>query len=223
MKYIKKFIKYNEDISDYTLKKNNSEYDHYFNQGKEDYSKVAWGTESNQLKNYKLVTNYIDNNDSLLDFGCGLGNFLDYLQKINISISDYLGVDINNNYIKNAVKKYPNNKFNLIKSANDIKGNWDVVCAIGVFTWYIEKEEFIDTIRKLHSLCNKHILITLLNDSSEETPYTMSNYSIDDEDDFWTSEYKYYDEELFYELFPEFSSKMTFEYAETTILVKIEK
>lgn len=206
-----------------TIHRNNSEYDKYFYSKKSDYKKVAWGDYKNQLKNYKLVYKSINNNDSLLDFGCGLGDFLGFLTQMNITITNYLGVDINNNFIESAKNKYPNNDFKIINNVNDITGSWDVICAIGVFTWYIEKEEFIHTIKKLHSLCNKHVLITLLNNSYLKTPYNYKNYTLEDEKKFWSKEYRHYDAELFSVLFPEFKDKLIFEWVKNTILIKILK
>lgn len=49
------------------------------------------------VQNTKLKPGY-----SVLDIGCGFGNLLEYLPK-NIS---YLGVDINQNYINHAKKRY---------------------------------------------------------------------------------------------------------------------
>jgi cyclopropane fatty-acyl-phospholipid synthase-like methyltransferase len=216
---IKKF----ESFSNDTIEINNAEYDKYLNSKKTDYGKVAWDTQANQIKNYKLIAKNINNGDSVLDFGCGLGDLIDYLTKNNINISNYMGVDINNNYIELAKNKHPNYDFNLIKDVHDISGNWDIVCAIGVFTWYIKKDEFIDTIKKLYSLSNKKLLITVLDANFAQTPYNKKNYTIEEEDRFWSQKYRWYNSTLFYKLFPELSHKMTFEYAKNTILVKISK
>ena len=216
---IKKF----ENFSNDTIEINNSEYNRYINSNKTDYGKVAWGTQANQIKNYKLIAKNINSGDSILDFGCGLGDLIGYLTNNNINISNYTGVDINNNFIKLAKNKYPNYNFSLIKDVGNILGNWDIVCAIGVFTWYITKDEFIDTIKKLYSLSNKHLLITLLNANSEGTPYNQEYYTEEDEEDFWSEYYREYDSELFNKLFPELSHKMKFEYVNNTILVKISK
>ena len=102
------------------------------------------------------------------------------------------------------------NNFQLIKNVNEIKGKWDSVCAIGVFTWFITKDDFIKTINKLYEVCNKQVLITCLYD-----------YYVSDSPSYWTSNYRKYNEELFKELFPEFN--IEFIHHENTMLVKIKK
>lgn len=149
-----------EKFTDNTIKRNNSEYNIFLNR-KERKDKVAWGGDS-QSVNFNLVGSYIKSGVSLLDYGCGIGDFKGYLDSKKIKISNYMGVDINPNFIDLACKSYPNEEFELIKSIDDVKGQWDIICAIGVFTWYISKQEFISTIRHLYKLCNNYLLITVL-------------------------------------------------------------
>lgn len=104
------------------------------------------------------------------------------------------------------------NNFQLIKNVNEIKGKWDSVCAIGVFTWFITKDDFIKTINKLYEVCNKQVLITCLYD-----------YYVSDSPSYWTSNYREYNEELFKELFPEFNIEFIHHNTENTMLVKIKK
>jgi len=159
-------------------------------------SSVAWEADNSQIKNFELVSNHIKSGDSLLDFGCGMGDFILHLDNQNIQLSDYLGVDINKNYISIAKDTYKNYDFKLIKDANEINKKFDIVCAIGVFTWYIDKDEFIETINKLHDLCNKKVLLTFL---------YGKNVKIDDY--YWESEYRVYNEQMFYDLFPHLNLK----------------
>ena len=218
MKYIMRF---NEEFTEETLSKNNREYDGYYskyNDGSREKT-VAWSDKNSQTKNFKMVSNYISNNDSILDYGCGIGDFIKHLSK-NKSISDYLGVDINKNFINSAETYYPDNKFQLIKNVNDISGKWDSVCAIGVFTWFITKNDFIETINKLYEICNKQLLITCL-------------YNIDinyNDENYWKYNYREYNEDMFIEFFPnlkiEFihhSGREAYPGASGTMLVKINK
>lgn len=205
MNYIKLF----EEFTEETLSKNNYEYDNYFRNAKSRSNKVAWSEPRSQIKNFRLVSKFINENDSVLDYGCGIGDFIRYLDK-NKNISDYLGIDINSNFINMAKKDYPNNNFQLIKNVNEIKGKWDSVCAIGVFTWFITKDDFIKTINKLYEVCNKQVLITCLYDDC-----------VSDSPSYWTSNYKEYNEKLFEELFPEFN--IEFIHHKNTMLVKINK
>lgn len=215
MKYLRTY----EDFTDTTLNINNDEYNLYYDFYTGDTSKsLMWMTKGSQEKNFKMVAKYINEEDSVLDYGCGTGDFTKYLRNNDIEISKYLGVDINENFIEEAKELYPDYKFKVIDSMNDLKGNWDIVCAIGVFTWFISKKEFIEIINKLYDLCDKKLLLTLL---KGETPYDNDDYTKKDEDKYWSKEYRFYNKKLFEELFPDF--EISYDYDESTILVKIEK
>lgn len=207
MKYINLF----EEFTDETLSRNNNQYDFYFRSKKSRSNKVAWTASGSQIKNFGLVSKFINDGDTLLDYGCGIGDFIKYLDK-NKNISDYLGVDINNNFITTAKNDYPNNNFQLIKNVNEIKGKWDSVCVIGVFTYFITKEDFINTINKLYDICNKQVLITCL-----------YNDLVSDNEEYWKSTYKEYSQELFTELFPNFNIEFIHHNTSNTMLVRIIK
>lgn len=207
MEILKKF----EEFTKNTIYMNNSTYNDYLGNRLRS-NKVAW-EELSQLKNYNLVSDFIKSGDSVLDYGCGIGDFIKHLSDKKIKISDYLGVDINENYIKLAKESYKNKNFKTIKNVGQVTGKWDVVCAIGVFTWYITKEEFIKTIGKLHELSNKYVLITTLKSDREHGL------------NFWKTTYRYYSEEIFTDLFPDmnFEFKTVSGSGEPTLLIKINK
>jgi cyclopropane fatty-acyl-phospholipid synthase-like methyltransferase len=208
LKHLKRFF---EDFTEDTLSTNNNTYDLYLKNNKKRSSKVAWIREGSQEDNFKLVSSHIENGDSLLDYGCGIGDLLSHLNKRRIQISDYLGVDINPNYIELANKKYEDREFKLISDIDQLSGNYDKVCAVGVFTWYIGKKDFIHAINKLYEMCNKEVLLTLL-----YGPWRF--------DDYWTSKYRYYKEDLFLELFPKLEKNFEFNVSDDrTLLVRIKK
>jgi cyclopropane fatty-acyl-phospholipid synthase-like methyltransferase len=203
-------IKLFEDFTEYTLKMNNDTYNQYSKNRKRS-EKVAWMNPGSQAENFRLVSNHIKSGESVLDYGCGVGDFLSHLKRRKIQIGDYLGVDINPTFIELAKKKYVDNEFNLITKIDQITGTYDKVCAIGVFTWYIGKKDFIHAINKLYEMCNKEVLLTLL-----YGPWRF--------DDYWTSKYRYYKEDLFLELFPKLEKNFEFSVSDDrTLLVRIKK
>lgn len=214
-----KTIKLYEEFTKKTITINNNEYNNFLKKYKDDSrsSIVAWTLPGSQERNFKMVRQYINDGDSLLDYGCGIGDFIKDLKDNDINISNYLGVDINKNFINIAKETYPENNFKTIKSINDITENWDKIVAIGVFTWFITKEEFIQIIEKLYDICNKQIIITVL---KGKTPYSYEYYD-DEEELFWDEEYRHYDESLFKKLFPNYN--FNFEYKDTTMLICITK
>lgn len=206
-------IKLYEEFKKSTLNVNNSEYNQYYNSFK-DYDRqeiVAWSTTGSQERNFSLVEKNINSGDSLLDYGCGIGDLLKYLEDNGKNLSDYIGLDINNKFIQFAKKSYPDNKFKKITKVEDITGKWDNVCVIGVFTWFIEKEDFINIIHKLYDVCNKQVLITCL---------YRENINFEN-DIYWKKQYRYYNEEIFENLFPEYNFE--YEFDDYTMLVKIIK
>lgn len=211
-----KVIKLYEEFTNKTLTINRDEYDLYFNGYKDsdDKSKMLmWMAEGSQEQNFEIVSRYIKSNDSLLDYGCGTGDFITYLNSRDIILSDYLGVDINENFINTAINTHNNYKFKLISDVDDVDGNWDIVASIGVFTWYIERNEFIRTINRLYDLANKEVLITC-------------NWGyFEDNDEYWDKEYRFYNEDIFIKLFP--GLDISFDYTKTPgnelMLVRIKK
>ena len=206
-------IKLYEEFKKSTLNVNNREYNSYYKRHKNDYRDeiVAWSSPGSQEKNFSLVEKNINSGESLMDYGCGIGDLLKYLEDHNKQLSNYIGLDINNKFIRLAKKSYPDNNFKKINSVEDVTGEWDNVCSIGVFTWFIEKEDFINIIHKLYEVCNKQVLITCLYN-------TNVNYK---DDNYWKKQYRSYNEELFENLFPEYDFE--YDFIGNTMLVKIKK
>jgi len=63
------------------------------------YQKLVGGYRARRLFVENMVK--IEPNQKILDIGCGPGDILDFLPNVN-----YLGIDVDNNYIENAIKKY---------------------------------------------------------------------------------------------------------------------
>lgn len=220
-----KKIKLWEAFSRETLDTNINCYDGYLKNFKKhnDRAKmVAWVKEESQLKNFKMVSSEISNGDSILDYGCGVGDFIKYLNENGKKISGYLGVDINSNYIDIAKESYPEYDFETINGTEDLSGKFDVVCAIGVFTWFITKDDFVKTINKLVDSANKKVVLTLL---YGETPYSYNSSAEVKVNRYWKSTYKKFDKDLFYKLFPnlEFEFYVDNYTSDGTIVVKIIK
>ena len=89
---------------------NTQMYDFYERLGIED----GWVSEDKQ-ENFELFTTLVHvtksnlSESSVLDVGCGTGDFCLFLEKY--SVSDYLGIDLYETAIARAEKQYPNYKF----------------------------------------------------------------------------------------------------------------
>ncbi len=200
----------NLDFDPLTIRVNNITYSNYYKTSNNRERMVAWDVPGSQLRNFMMVANHIKPNYSILDYGCGLGDFIKYLDSNKIEVSKYLGVDINPDYIKSAKEIYPNNKFKVIEKLNDIDSSYDIICAIGVFTWFITKRDFINTIDYLHNIANKKLILTCL--------HTRDKINIDF---IWNLKYRLYNEEFFQRLFPDID--IDFEIYEKTMCVVFNK
>ena len=73
---------------------------------------VGYANREIQFDTYHTIVNYISIEDSVLDFGCGRGDFERFCQTEYNVKTDYLGIDMNKRLI-DAGKKAYNNEVNL--------------------------------------------------------------------------------------------------------------
>jgi len=88
----------------------NDRYDLYGNNLKT----VGWGTSEDQILRFEILFRGLNpKGKTILDVGCGLGDLIDYLDKVTNGDFYYIGVDIAEKLITSAKEKYfrPNVKF----------------------------------------------------------------------------------------------------------------
>ena len=109
----------------------------------------------------------IKENDSILDVGCGSGELLDYLRKMNIN-GEYCGVDFLEEFISYGNEKYADDKkatfikLNILE--DQFQKNYDWVILSGVFNDLRDNSEdfFFSLIKKMYQACNKGLLFNSL-------------------------------------------------------------
>lgn len=103
---------------------------------------VDWPVLEDVEKRYQVMLEMIlfketsKNNVTVLDFGCGLGHFLEFLDRKNIGWIDYAGLDISEKFIEIANKKFPDRNFfagDLLAETFEV-GCYDYWIMNGVFT-----------------------------------------------------------------------------------------
>lgn len=139
---------------------------------------VGFDSREQQWNTYRNVMTYIDPEDSLLDFGCGRGDFIPFFMSEYNQTPDYIGIDLNNRLINSGKALYP--EANLILSdwnaiGDDISGQW--VINIGssnlrydADTVQSNKEYTENTIRKMYQHCTKGLVIVLTSCLSDTDP-----------------------------------------------------
>ena len=93
---------------------------------------VDWNNEESQFIRFEQLSKIINSDSSVLnDIGCGYGKYLEYLAQYHKTIK-YRGYDFSNEMIKEALKKYPNNKFFHISNLDEIQ-NAEYSISSGIF------------------------------------------------------------------------------------------
>jgi len=103
---------------------------------------VDWnGQESHYLRFNQLAKVIRTNsNFSILDYGCGYGSFIDFLNKNDFSQFEYIGFDISNDMLSNAKEQF---KSEHLKFVNDIDSiaKIDYTIASGLFNVKLDESE----------------------------------------------------------------------------------
>ncbi len=162
-------INYNKVFYNKQIKKN-------FNKN---YKIVGWGSKRSQEIRFKNIIKYFDKDQfSVLDIGCGLGDFYKFLKSKKIKFK-YTGLDLNKFFIEECKKKY--------KSANFINTNFlnfkfktkpDYIITSGSLNLPQDNYElfFKKVINKMYKNCNEKCIFNVLSGSSKKI-YPFSAYA----------------------------------------------
>ncbi len=131
---------------------------------------LRW-TPEGQLKRYYTFLEIAPNlnNQKILDYGCGMGDFYKFLKRRGISVN-YSGVDINENFINVAKKKYPECTFKVMNVDEDsLEGYYDYIFICGVFNLLVPgvQDDLRNALMTLFKHCNKALALNAL---SSHTP-----------------------------------------------------
>lgn len=145
-------------------------YNDRFNKVGPTIKSVGWKNRKDQeLRFQQLLRNIELENRTILDFGCGLGDLVPFLQEKRIHFN-YIGVDISSNLIEHARKMYssPNIEFHVgeiekviaISKENPI----DIILLSGVFSYKTKhiKKYAKDSISKLYDITNECLTMNFL-------------------------------------------------------------
>ena len=126
---------------------------------------VRWTAEG-QLRRYEALLQISGDlaGKRVLDFGCGKGDFYGFMKEKGISLN-YCGIDINENLIALAKRKYPEAEFiSMDLEEAEIGLMFDVIFICGVFNLRVAgvEDSMKDVLRKLFRLCTGSLHINLL-------------------------------------------------------------
>jgi len=96
---------------------------------------------------------------SILDIGCGMGDFLIYLQENKIPNS-YQGYDIVPEYINYCKANYPKEKFEVRNVfENGIDGTYDNIILSQVLNNRYSFSDNMDVMKQMMTICNNHCTV----------------------------------------------------------------
>ena len=136
---------------------------------------VGWlDGRQNQTKRFQTLLDIgVQEGDSILDLGCGLGHMVEHLEKIGLNVR-YTGIDTNSWSIQQA---YQFREANYIHGTiYDVQDRYDWGLASGVFNVEFPKLEMLETINELLLKVNKGVAFNLLSSSSNNS-LTYENYT----------------------------------------------
>ncbi len=140
---------------------------------------VGW-TPKGQILRYEAVLGLIEpEGKSLLDFGCGKGDFYSFLKQKGISCK-YTGIDINPSLIEVAKKNYPEAEFYVQDIEKErLNRNFDYVVSIGVFNLAVEgvRSTMQNCLKILFEHTNEKIIFTCLNKETKLKDFSVVYFS----------------------------------------------
>jgi len=144
---------------------------------------LGWGSAISQHKRWRELAQVGDMNDaSVLDVGCGFGGFREYLEK-EVGLPDlYVGIDMMDETLSEAAKRYREDTIDTSKSVVFVRedvlghsypvpeGGFDYVVASGIFSigtqdWWEHMEKVI---QKMFSLCSIGVATNFLSTFAEK-------------------------------------------------------
>ena len=143
---------------------------------------VDWGSHRSQQLRFQKLNEMlsIGCGSSLVDVGCGLAGFLDYLNENQIEVA-YTGIDVSEEMISRCRKRYPDSDF-LTGSFLDLgEIRADLLVASGIFNLRTSHPfEFLqETVEQMYQSCNKGIAFNCL--SSRATKQESGEFHVDPE------------------------------------------
>lgn len=127
----------------------------------------GWTNQDVQQVRFETIFKLADfNNASVLDVGCGYGDFKSFLNKKHISC-DYIGLDQQKEFITHAqkhFKEYPNTWFYEMDFSKCQLPKVDIVIASGVLSYHSKDSSYyINMIQRFYEAAKQTFIFNMLN------------------------------------------------------------
>ena len=136
--------------------------------------KSLWGSKESQQLRFKIITEIFQSksNFSILDVGCGLCNFFDYLCDNDFKDFNYTGLEINPQFVEKSKQIHPNIEIinGTIENLN-FSNKWDYAVASGIYNLGNSLEEtqnfFVQQFKQVFENVNIGFAVNFLSKYSE--------------------------------------------------------
>jgi ubiquinone/menaquinone biosynthesis C-methylase UbiE len=146
--------------------------------GHNDPKSYGWNTIYTQEIRFMILSEIADlEGATILDVGCGTGDFYQYLRK-RLKKFTYLGVDIVTEMINSARCRFPESDFRVLDVSQGIDQKFDYVFSSGLLSIKVEnyKQVYFGMIRNMFEACKKGVAFNFLNLGESITDDTYISY-----------------------------------------------
>lgn len=127
------------------------------------HSSVRYASRESQWSRYDILTEISDlANKTILDYGCGTGHLLEYLNEKNTRIKDYIGVDLLPEFLEICKGKFSSATF--LQNLGDCKKPFDYGIISGTFNDALSnnRDFWKQVISDLFLRCNDGIAFNMM-------------------------------------------------------------
>ncbi|MBI5664539.1 MAG: class I SAM-dependent methyltransferase [Nitrospirae bacterium] len=136
---------------------------------------VGWSSKGQLLRFQAMLDAGDVNNNTVLDFGCGKGDFYGFLKGRGIQV-EYSGLDINEKLISLARQKYPDGDFRVFDIDKDVLDkDFDYIFLCGVFNLELagDDEMIKSTLFTLFRHCRKVLAFNALSSRDPKKDFEL--------------------------------------------------
>ncbi len=129
---------------------------------------VHWNSQSSQYKRFEILSEFIKDdipNASIVDVGCGMGEYYNYLMDENLEPKKYIGIDCEEDMINISKKRYPKTNFLIQNVLEDELLCADYYVCSGAMN-ILDYNEFFMFILNCYEKCEKGFIFNFLKNDS---------------------------------------------------------
>ena len=129
---------------------------------------VHWNSDFSQYKRFEILSDFIRKDikeSSIIDAGCGFGEYYNYLFDNNLKPKSYLGIDCEDQMISLASRRFLNTSFEKQDILKDKLNFADYYICSGAMN-ILERDEIFIFIRKCFEASNKAFVFNFLKNDS---------------------------------------------------------